>query len=295
MIKALVVDAWFNGLKSQSQIDEVLEFARDCGITDIYMQVRRRCDAYYNSQYEVKAPCIVANFDPLAYALENKGAIKIHAYITMLQVGNPAAFKQFPIPSSWIMQDEVKCAWIDPMNSEARVYLRNVVKDLITQYDVDGVFLEKLRYPGRNVGSGTLEERKDAIKSLIEDVSSDIREIKPSIPITLCVRGNGSTYQQNVNKDLVDWRELQSRNIIDKVTVMCFKESYSEPEFNAWVSLLDPEKEIMMIGSYRIPLITTALRMQATSGLDVAFYSYANFSVNSANTREDFKAILCQS
>ncbi len=301
MIKGLIVDVWHNGMKSPSQIDGFLQFARDCGMTDIYVQVRRRGDAYYNSQYAPKPtkengqPIFVpANFDPLAYVIANKGELKIHAYLTMLQIGNPAAFTTFPVPGSWVMSDEVQCAWIDPTNEEARIYLRNIVKEVVQNYDVDGILLEKLRYPNPRIGSGTVPEKKEAIKALIENISADVRIINETLPIALCVHGNGTTYQTNVAHDLVDWRELSSRGVIDKAAVMVFKTIAKENEFDTWIDILDPQKEILVIGSCNIPLVKTQLRKNKASNIDTLFYSYANLSSDTADTKESFQAIVCQ-
>ncbi len=297
MIKALVVDAWHNGLKSPSQIDTMLAFATQCGITDIYLQVRRKADAFYNSNYESKSPDLInTDFDPLQYALDHKGSIKLHAYLTMLQLGNKGSYVngETPFDSSWLMKDPTNCLWFDPSNYEVRTYLRNIVKDVIGNYAVDGIFLEKLRYPNRLTGSGTLDDRKLSIKSLIEDISSDIKILKPSLPITLCVRGNGVSYQYNVDSDLVDWRELQSRNVIDFATVMCFKDPGRNIEFSPWVNILDHEKEIIMIGSYKLPLTETESRSNSFSGFNIAYYSYASFSCDASDKIGDFKVVLCR-
>lgn len=93
-------------LTSPGKIDTLLEMARKVGITDLFVQVRGRGDAYYDSQYEPKADKLDSpEFDPLGYLLsqtraepsENRvtaphrtapltGSLRVHAWVNVFYV-----------------------------------------------------------------------------------------------------------------------------------------------------------------------------------------------------------------
>lgn len=75
-------------MKTPQSIDSVLKFAAANQITDLFVQVRGRGDAYYHSRFEPKAEEIPENFDPLGYLLikANRKKIRIHAWVNMFYI-----------------------------------------------------------------------------------------------------------------------------------------------------------------------------------------------------------------
>lgn len=52
--RALWVDVFHPGLRSKAEADVMLKTARDAGYNTIIIEVRKACDAFYNSTMEPK-------------------------------------------------------------------------------------------------------------------------------------------------------------------------------------------------------------------------------------------------
>ena len=67
-----------SSLVNKDEIDKVLEFAKNNNFNHIFLQVRGRGDAFYNSSFVPKSNLIKPNnFDPLSYALDKSKKLNI--------------------------------------------------------------------------------------------------------------------------------------------------------------------------------------------------------------------------
>src|SRR5438105_11093809 len=94
-VRALWVDAFGSGFKSSSEVTSLLNDARAGHFNAIVAEVRKRGDAYYNSNYEPKASDISSSFDPLQDMITKghdtsggKQRVEIHAWIVTYPIGN---------------------------------------------------------------------------------------------------------------------------------------------------------------------------------------------------------------
>lgn len=167
-LRALFVSR-FEYSTNASSINAVINNAADMGITDVMFQVRGKGDAYYDSQFEPRAAAVPAGFDPLQTAITAAHArgVKLHAWINATpmwqnNVGDPPpghiyyndnpSFRLFDINGN----PEPFTGWsnyssVNPVLPEVHQHLNNVVNDISTNYAVDGVHLDYIRYlPGAN-------------------------------------------------------------------------------------------------------------------------------------------------
>ena len=75
-----------DALQSRKSIDDLINFASEKNINDLFVQVRGRGDALYKSQMIPRSQLLPSNeFDPLSYLLHNiKGkGIKVHAWVNV--------------------------------------------------------------------------------------------------------------------------------------------------------------------------------------------------------------------
>lgn len=160
-----------HNIATSGQIDELLKTAKRTGIKNLFVQVRGRGDAYYNSSFEPSAIDVPEGFDPLKYLIEKtKGTdIRIHAWVNISFVLNP---ENYPPDTrhilakhpEWVTYDykgrpmtdyseaEIKenllegyC--LDPAIPEVKEFTRIIIKDIISKYQVDGIHLDFIRYP----------------------------------------------------------------------------------------------------------------------------------------------------
>ena len=171
--RGLWVNRWaFAGDKTQGQKDiaQIMDNAKNAHFNQIYFQVRGTFDAYYDSNYEPWAARLSGTlgkdpgWDPLAVAISeahNRG-LELHAWINVFTIwasttapsDNEHALVKYP---GWVMCDASGQAmttlvdsyiWASPGNSWVRAHNTAVVADIATRYDVDGIHLDRVRYPG---------------------------------------------------------------------------------------------------------------------------------------------------
>ena len=159
-------------LTTASKIDTLLDLAHDCGITDLFVQVRGRGDAYYHSNYEPRAEEIPdPNFDPLEYILAKTlgDSLRIHAWLNVFYIWskdtlpkdtNHIVHKQKhwlarPVHQSRgaeknpksVKDERIEGIYVSPLQSEAQDHFINIVSDIIEKYGVAGIHLDYIRYP----------------------------------------------------------------------------------------------------------------------------------------------------
>lgn len=174
-LRAVWVDAFHDGFKTPSQVDHLVAWARQANLNAIFVQVRRRGDAYYLKSFEPRTedPDLAAGFDALQYLIDaaHRGPrrLQVHAWLATLPIWNrhlvpPVSpihvFNQHGLtddPSaSWLMQRDDGETWagteeggiyyLDPGNPDAARYTTDAYLNVVRQYDVDGIHLDQVRY-----------------------------------------------------------------------------------------------------------------------------------------------------
>ena len=176
-------------LTSPASIATLIRTAREQGFNTLLVQVRGRGDAYYQSGYEPRATDLShqpATFDPLATVLAEarKAGIRVHAWVCLdlvssavdlpqsqehliyrhpewLMVPRPIAqqvAKLDPKNPAYVGQiarwtrgelELVEGLYASPLQPDAAAYARQVITDLVSRYDLDGVHLDYARYPSQ--------------------------------------------------------------------------------------------------------------------------------------------------
>lgn len=145
----------------KSEMDSILFTAKKYNLNTIFFQVRASGDAFYKSKTEPWSYWLSGkegkpapnSFDPLQYMIErgHELGIEIHAWFNLFRA---VSHKKFFPPSTshvatmhpeWLYSHGNK-AFIDPGVPGARDYLNGVVKEVVLNYDIDGVHLDDYFY-----------------------------------------------------------------------------------------------------------------------------------------------------
>ena len=181
-----------NALTSKKSIDEMIQFATLNRINNIIVQVRGRGDAYYNSKIVSKSNLIKdKEFDPLSYviSLAKERGIKTHVWLNTYLLWSS---KKLPFQKNHILHTNPE--WLDhnrftlinisnelekvgvknnsyeglylsPDHPSVNEYLLNVFKELLLNYNIDGLHLDYIRYHdsdyGKNFFVYSQEEKKN--------------------------------------------------------------------------------------------------------------------------------------
>jgi uncharacterized lipoprotein YddW (UPF0748 family) len=165
-----------DALTSPESVGRVVDFAVQARTHLLFVQVRGRADSFYRSALEPPASILqapLADFDPLAYllALAHRYGIAVHAWLNVFLVWSDASNAPPPghlaarhpdwlvtdakgvrmdrMPSSRWKRAGLEGWFVSPGSRAMRDHMARVVRELSTEYEIDGVHLDYIRYPNR--------------------------------------------------------------------------------------------------------------------------------------------------
>ncbi len=159
-----------DGLTSPEAIDALVENAAEAGANGLIVQVVGRAEAYYDSSI-LPLAVFHENFDPLEYIITKARprGMEVHAWINAFLVWSAP---QPPSDSThvwhsnpdWFIADRygrssrdysrTECeekglvgATLSPAVPEVREFIADIAVEIATEYNVDGIHLDYIRYP----------------------------------------------------------------------------------------------------------------------------------------------------
>lgn len=167
-------DAFHPGFKSTSEIDTMVARAKQGNYNAIIAEVLAYKDsgaggrgAYWNSAILPKATDVSGGIDPLAYLCNRAHAegIEVHAWLVAFRVSTswpPANNATLAAHPEWIMVLDADMGtgpkpmdgkyFLDPGSPEVQEYLVGIVRELVTNYPIDGINWDYIRYTLSNAG-----------------------------------------------------------------------------------------------------------------------------------------------
>jgi uncharacterized lipoprotein YddW (UPF0748 family) len=180
--QAFWVDTFNTRLNDAADVSLVIERARAARANALFVQIRRRGDAWYLNSLEPlpENVAIARGFDPLAeiIARGHAAGLEIHAFATVGPVWNQMTFPSDPrhvfarhgltpagLPRSgrdnWLTRTllpdgEASSSggyrigsdfYLDFGHPDAAAYTVNVLAHLVASYDIDGLHLDHIAYP----------------------------------------------------------------------------------------------------------------------------------------------------
>jgi uncharacterized lipoprotein YddW (UPF0748 family) len=285
--RALWVDAYHDGIKSRQQIDELIETAQAGSFNALVVQVRRRGDTYYPSAIEPWAPDAPPGFDALAYLIERAHAagIEVHAWATTLAIWDGdippvTANHTFNVhgPGAtgrdyWLMTSDSgeekysNVYYLDPGHPDVVDYTVAVYTELATNYALDGLHLDRVRYAWQDWGYNPtslarfqihtgrddvpepadgewLQWRRDQVTALVRKIYLAVTAINPRLRLSgaLSVAGwppNDSDPWETrtpYTHHLQDWRSWLEEGILDLGLPMTYRdEDQYAGQFTNWI------------------------------------------------------------
>ncbi|MGH9456059.1 MAG: glycoside hydrolase family 10 protein [Thermoanaerobaculia bacterium] len=161
--------------EQQREILEILDRARALNFNAVVLQVRPAADALYSSNLEPWSEYLTGTmgqdpgWDPLAFAVAQAHArgLELHAWFNPYRARHaeplsPPAPKHISVTHPHLVRTYGSYLWMDPGEEEVRRRTREVILDVVSRYDVDGVHLDDYFYPyPENDASGTPIEFPD--------------------------------------------------------------------------------------------------------------------------------------
>lgn len=155
-MRGVWVDAFGEGIRSPGEVAALVDVAVTAGLDTLVVQVTRRGDALAGALPLPRADADLAPppFDPLAAVCERAhgAGLAVHAWLAATPIGQDGTA---PVdPAEWLSRhvdgterDRHGIAHLDPGHPDARAFVAECAATLAECYPVDGVNLDRVRYP----------------------------------------------------------------------------------------------------------------------------------------------------
>ncbi len=287
-------------LNSKEKIDAFVNFAVLNDIKDLFVQVRGRGDAFYHSEIVVYSELLSNNnWDPLEYTLSQAHSygLRVHAWVNVFLLWSS---DQKPKNENHLLYQHPEWCTVDangikdiqrratdfntlgtegiylsPLLPEVRKYLIDIIRELATNYDLDGIHLDYVRY-AKNcydynpIGRILFREkygidpllltlsdkslykglelaeidslmlkwedfRRDAISDFVYNARKNLREIRPSLQLSAAVKPDPDDARKNFFQD---WQYWLRQDWLDFVVLMNYTKDTKQ--FQKILRKIDP-------------------------------------------------------
>lgn len=342
-MRAMWVARW--DITSPEACRTLVKLARDYNLNTLVVQVRGRGDALYKSRLE--PPCETLDppdFDPLGMILDegHKAGLQVHAWINANYTWGAA---QMPVSPEhivnkhpdWLMRTsqnavtftaggETEGAYTCPTNQLFREFLRDIYLDVATNYDVDGVHFDFIRYPStdycycdrclsafqteidsrldpqekltvanlpdRNAYTSAFPGawdsfRREQITKEVYTVYDAVKAVQPNVMVSASVFANSS---DAYNHRFQDWKRWLADRKLDALFPMAYSTSTDTfaDQIQDAVSSSRGIPVCAGIGSYQITAESTIEKIQKARELGAAGWCLFSYSVTDQGKKTEY-------
>ncbi|WP_353132224.1 family 10 glycosylhydrolase [Pseudopedobacter sp.] len=210
---------------------DMLDRLQELKFNAVIFQVKGMADAFYNSPYEPWSASISGTrgvdpgYDVLKFLIDEAHArgMEFHAWMNPYRISTRAdqsgSFAALPstIPSAWTI-DLPTIRIYNPAMPEVRQRLNDIVKDLISKYNVDGIHFDDYFYPSgftynddadfTKYGAGYTKKedfRRGNVEKAIEGVFNTIKATKPEVVFSVSPAASRSYNYNTMFADVPKW------------------------------------------------------------------------------------------
>lgn len=216
---------------------DYLDKFKELNINAVFVQVKSMGDAFYNSPYEPWSAAITGTrgndpgYDVLQFMIAEAHArgMEFHAWMNPYRIATRASVNtSYPalhssVKPEWVVSHE-KIQIYNPALPEVRQRLADIVKDVITKYDVDGIHFDDYFYPDPSsagqmisddadyqqygAGIATKEDfRRSNVDKAIKGVYDVIVATKPQVVFSVSPAPDPDYNYKTLYADVKKWNE----------------------------------------------------------------------------------------
>ena len=184
-----------HSITSPEKVRRLVTFASENGYTDLFVQVRGRGDAYYNSQIVARANLLPkGNYDPLAdiIPIAHSKGIKVHAWVNMYLSWSARKLPSDPYHivnqhPEWVEinghgksdlefvaqngRNGREGVYLSPLNDASNNHLLQVINEIALNYRLDGIHIDYIRYQDRDYGYNRAGRKKFLMKYNVDPIT----------------------------------------------------------------------------------------------------------------------------
>lgn len=220
-------------LASPQSVHQVVVTATKYHINALFVQVRGRGDAWYNSPYEPRAERLAGQpkeFDPLAQLITEGHAagLQVHAWLNTFLTWSGSRRPRSPQhlwnahPDWFALDRHGRCSpvetnscegvFLSPSNPAVQQHLVNVFTDVAARYDLDGIHFDYCRYASKDYdfGAGAVQRFRDYMASQIS--TPEVAHLDGNI------KSDRLAYVHAFGSQWAEWRRAQITGIVAKIS-----------------------------------------------------------------------------
>ena len=299
------------GADSETQKEElrvILDELQADNFNVILFQARAQGRVFYNSEIEQKSPYFnhENGFDPLAFAIEecHIRGMECHAWLVtypvekrQTHIGNVSVTNNKPdyykaVDDRW---------YLDPGRPETHELILSIVKEIVTNYDIDGIHFDYIRYPDdprkypdqdtyAKYGNGkSLQDwRRGNITRLVGDIYDNVKSIKKWVQVSSSPlgryrilpevsRNDGWTAYDAVYQDAGLWMRSGKHDLI--FPMMYHRNKHFYPFLDDWIANSNGRPVVPGLGVFQMsdmkwPLKDITNQMKYTRENNIAGQAY---------------------
>lgn len=216
--------------KQQEELIAILDTLANLNFNAVIFQIRPASDAFYRSKTEPWSAYLTGqqgkltdkNWDPLAFVINecHKRGMELHAWMNPFRI----AQKTSDILSEqnvamkhpeWVVTYAGR-QYLDPGIPDVRRYLKDIVDEVVNNYDIDAIHFDDYFYPYpvanaafpdtlsfKNYGAGYTAEnidnwRRANVDSIISTLGKSIKSLKPFVKFGISPFGVWRNYDVDV-------------------------------------------------------------------------------------------------
>jgi len=185
--------------KQQKELCDILDKLKVANVNTILIQARVRGTTIYESNYEPWDGCLSGRpgqspgYDALTFAINecHKRGMECHAWIVSIPVGkwNGAGAKNLRSTHPELLKKVGDEAYMNPDHSGTAPYIAKICREIVENYDIDGIHLDYIRYPEAWPGLdtknlATQNQRRENITRIVREVHDAVKSSKPWIKMS---------------------------------------------------------------------------------------------------------------
>lgn len=274
----------------QSHFDEIVQTVKDSGMNTIFVHVRSHCDAVYPSEIFPFSDIFTGSsdtapdYDPLEYMVSaaHEAGLEFHAWINPYRIrssnDDSTLSKNSPC-YKWLHDDDTENdrniieydggLYLNPSRPEVRSLIINGVRELVTNYDIDGVHLDDYFYMFTEGEYDAVDynEYSEAVSQsstpltlmqwrcanvnvLVSGIYATVKNTDESIQFGISPQGNMEN-DMNMGADIYSW--CSKYGYIDYIAPQIYFNSENsllpyEDTVESWKSIITNEEIDLYIG-----------------------------------------------
>ena len=297
----------YNAEQQKEELRNILNQYKRAGINTVFLQTRVRGTTIYPSTMEPWDGCMTGhpgkapNYDPLQFAIEecHKRGIQLHAWMVTIPVGkwqkagSQQLRKKYPDLIRKIGED----GFMNPENPKTADYISRMCREVVSQYDVDGIHLDYIRYPETWKIKVTRQKGRENITYIVNSIYKAVKELKPWVMVScspigkhddlLRYRSGGWNARTTVCQDAQQWLKTGIMDAL--IPMMYFRDNNFYPFAIDWqehsygrivvpglgIYFLDPRE-----GKWTIDVVERQMNVLRQIGMGHCFFRSKFFTDN---------------